>query len=76
MLVLSIAGHQDFQHGNVLRALHEVKGDCTDKRGWLEVHHPSDGILSRIWYEAYMISQHIVQQIFKVHYHTVGRLCM
>ena len=48
MLVLSITGHQDFQHGNVLRALHEVKGDCTDKRGWLEVHHPSDGILSRI----------------------------
>lgn len=49
MFVRRMTGHQDFQHGNILRALHEVKGDNTNQRGWLEAHHLSDGILCRIY---------------------------
>jgi len=44
-----ITGHQHLQHGNLLRAVHEVKGDGTNQRGQLEVHHLSDGILYGIY---------------------------
>ena len=49
MFVLRVTGHQDFQHGDILRAL-EVEGDCMHKSGRLEVHPPSDGILSEIYH--------------------------
>ena len=50
MFVLRVTGHQDSQHGDILRVLHEVEGDCMHKSGLLEVHPPSDGILSGIYH--------------------------
>lgn len=67
MFVLSITGHQDFQHGNILRALHEVKGDCTDKRRRLEVHHPSDGILSGTYQQICVLCTAEQQTFMHIH---------
>ena len=48
MLVLGIR-HQDSQHGHILITLRKVEGDSTNKSWVMEVHHPSYGILERIY---------------------------